>query len=98
VDFNYGDKATLGFLKKYNLEHSANKEGHYINNTDGIVSLLTNGYGYSVLSKRFVEPYLKSKQLAHLLPEKHLNLDFALAWYPRKEMPKYFKELIDQIN
>lgn len=98
VDFNYGDKVTLGFLKKYNLEHSANKEGHYINNTDGIVSLLTNGYGYSVLSKRFLEPYLKNKQLAHLMPDKHLNMDFALAWYPRKEMPKYFKELIEHIN
>ena len=25
-------------------------------------------------------------------------IDFALAWYPRKEMPKYFKELIKYIN
>ncbi len=98
VDFNYGDKITLGFLKKYKIEHLANKEGHYINNTDGLVSLLTIGRGYSVLSKKFVEPYIKSKQLIHLLPDKHTQVDFALAWYPRKEMPKYFKELIKQIN
>jgi len=98
VDFNYGDKVTLGFLKKYKIEHLANKEGHYINNTDGLVSLLTIGRGYSVLSKKFVEPYIKSKQLTHLLPDKYTKMDFALAWYPRKEMPKYFKELIKQIN
>ena len=98
VDFNYGDKVTLGFLKKYKIEHLANKEGHYINNTDGLVSLLTIGRGYSVLSKKFVEPYIKNKQLAHLLPDKHTKIDFALAWYPRKEMPKYFRELIKQIN
>ena len=98
VDFNYGDKVTLGFLKKYKIEHLANKEGHYINNTDGLVSLLTIGRGYSVLSKRFVEPYIKNKQLVHLLPDKHTKIDFALAWYPRKEMPKYFRELIKHIN
>ena len=98
VDFNYGDKVTLGFLKKYKIEHLANKEGHYVNNTDGLVSLLTIGRGYSVLSKKFVDPFIKSKQLAHLLPDKYTKMDFALAWYPRKEMPKYFKELIKQIN
>jgi len=98
VDFNYGDKVTLEFLRKYKIEYSANKEGHYVNNTDGLVSLLMNGSGYSVLSKKFVEPYVKNKQLAHLLPDKHTKMDFALAWYPRKEMPKYFKELIKQIN
>ena len=98
VDFNYGDKVTLEFLKKYKIEHLANKEGHYVNNTDGLLSLLTIGKGYSVLSKRFVEPYIKNKQLTHLLPDKHTKIAFALAWYPRKEMPKYFKELIKHIN
>jgi len=98
VDFNYGDKVTLSFLKKYNLDHLANKDGHYVNNTDGLVSLLTMGYGYSVLSKRFIDPYIKSKQLAHLLPDKHSKMDFVLAWYPRKEMPKYFMKIIDHIN
>jgi LysR family transcriptional regulator, chromosome initiation inhibitor len=98
VDFNYGDKVTLSFLKKYGLVHLAKKEGHYVNNTDALVSLITRGHGYSVLSKRFLEPYIKNKQLVQIMPDAFSKLDFALAWYPRHEMPKYFKKLIDLIN
>ncbi|MFH1223871.1 MAG: LysR family transcriptional regulator [Pseudomonadota bacterium] len=98
VDFNYGDKFTLLFLKKYGLTTLAKKEGHYVNNTDALVSLLINGHGYSVLSKRFVEPYIKNKQLVEIMPGKYSKIEFALAWYPRHEMPKYFKELIKLID
>lgn len=98
VDFNYGDKVTLEFLKKNKIEHLANKDGHYINNTDGIVALLCMEKGYSVLSKKFIEPYIKSKQLTALLPDKQTKMEFALAWYPRTEMPIYFKDLIKRIS
>lgn len=98
VDFNYGDKVTLSFLKKYGLAQLAKKEGHYVNNTDALISLITAGKGYSVLSKRFLEPYIRDKHLVQIMPEAFSKLDFALAWYPRHEMPKYFKRLIDLIN
>lgn len=98
VDFNYGDKITLSFLKKYGLSHLAKKEGHYVNNTDALVSLILGGHGYSVLSKRFLEPYIKTKQLVQLMPSSYSKVEFALAWYPRHEMPKYFERLINLIN
>ena len=98
VDFNYGDKVTLKFLNKYGIAKLAKKEGHYVNNTDALVSLITRAHGYSVLSKRFLEPYIKTKQLVQIMPGSFSKIDFALAWYPRHEMPKYFKRLIDLIN
>jgi LysR family transcriptional regulator, chromosome initiation inhibitor len=98
IDFNYGDKITLSFLKKYGLVHLTKKEGHYVNNTDALISLIIRGHGYSVLSKRFLEPYIKDKKLVQLMTGSFSKLDFALAWYPRHEMPKYFRKIIDLIN
>jgi LysR family transcriptional regulator, chromosome initiation inhibitor len=60
--------------------------------------MIVDGTGYSVLSKNFVEPYIKRKELVDLTPGKTSKIDFVLAWYPRREMPKYFKELIRLIN
>jgi len=98
IDFDYGEKVTLDLLRKYGLAYLAKKEGHYVNNTDALASLLINGHGYSVLSKKFIEPYIKNKELAELMPDKHSKIEFALAWYPRHEMPKYFQSLIKLIN
>jgi len=98
VDFNMNDKFTLEYLKKYRLDNFARKEGHYVNNTDALVSIIKNEKGYSVLSKRFVEPYIKRKELADINDGKEARIGFALAWYPRHEMPKYFKEIIKAIR
>ena len=98
VDFNMNDKFTLEYLKKYRLDNFARREGHYVNNTDALVSIITSEHGYSVLSKRFVEPYIKRKELADINDGKEARIGFALAWYRRQEMPKYFKEIIKAIR
>ncbi|MCX6111854.1 MAG: LysR family transcriptional regulator [Proteobacteria bacterium] len=98
VDFNMNDKFTLEYLKKYHLDNFARKEGHHVNNTDALVSMVINEQGYSVLSKKFVEPYIKRKELIDINDGKVAKIGFALAWYPRHEMPKYFKEIIRVIN
>jgi DNA-binding transcriptional LysR family regulator len=98
IDFNINEKFTLEYLKKHKLETLARKDGHYVNNTDALISMINAGLGYSVLSKNFVEPYIKNKQMVELRPDKPVKIDFVLAWYPRREMPKYFKEIIKLIN
>jgi LysR family transcriptional regulator, chromosome initiation inhibitor len=98
IDFNINEKFTMEYLKKQNLLNLAKKDGHYVNNTDALISMIVDGTGYSVLSKNFVEPYIKRKELVDLTPGKTSKIDFVLAWYPRREMPKYFKELIRLIN
>lgn len=98
IDFNVSEKFTLEYLKRHKLETLARKDGHYVNNTDALISMINAGAGYSVLSKNFVEPYIKDKQMVELSPNKAVKIDFVLAWYPRREMPKYFREIIKLIN
>lgn len=98
IDFNVSEKFTLEYLKRHKLETLARKDGHYVNNTDALISMINAGVGYSVLSKNFVEPYIKDKQMVELSPNKAVKIDFVLAWYPRREMPKYFREIIKLIN
>lgn len=98
IDFNASDKATFQFLKKYGLVEKCVKERHLANNIDALASLIAKGHGYSVLTRKFAEPLFRAKQIIHLMEGKGLELEFALAWYPRHEMPSYFEQLIKSIK
>jgi len=98
VDFNASDDATFQFLQKFDLFDGCIKERHLANNTDTLASLVANGCGYSVLTRRFAEPLIKAKQVINLNEKWELAVDFALAWYPRHEMPPYFARLIKSIK
>ncbi len=98
VDFNATDKATFQFLKKFNLFEKCIRERHLANNIDALASLIAKGCGYSVLTRKFAEPLFRAKQIIDLMPGRQLELEFALAWYPRHEMPPYFAKLIKSIK
>ena len=51
-----------------------------------------------MLTRKFAESLLKAKKLVNLNEEWELEMDFALAWYPRHEMPAYFAKLIKSIK
>jgi len=98
IDFHIQDECTLNFLKKYKLNKLINRERHFINNIDALTALIVAGQGFSVLSKKFATPYLKRKEIFNIFPDKSLKIEFALAWYPRKQMPSYFKNTIKAIK
>jgi LysR family transcriptional regulator (chromosome initiation inhibitor) len=98
VDFNETDEATFQFLIKHRLFDLARKERHLANNTDALAMLVAEGHGYSVLSEDFAALLINSQRLANIAPGKTLKVQFALAWYPRREMPDYFRELIRNIK
>ena len=98
IDFNEADDATFRYLKRYRLFSAARKERHFANNTDALASMITAGCGYSVLSENFARPLLEQGTIIELHPGRHIRLEFALAWYPRPEMPEYFSRLIRQIQ
>lgn len=98
VDFNPTDEFTINYLKQYGVYKHFKNERHFANNTDAITSLITAGQGYSVLSKKFAEPFVKDKSIYTIKPKQVYNVDFALAWYPRAQMPSYLRELIDSIK
>ena len=98
IDFYQDEEATLNYFKKYNLFNYYKKNGHFINNTDALLSLLINGLGYSVLPKAYIEDKLENKLLVNLNDNKYYEQKLALVWHPRQEMPKYFKDIIKAIK
>ncbi len=97
VDFNPSDDATFQYLKKHRLYDLAKKERHLANNTDALAMLVTEGCGYSVLSEDFASRLIERGEIVNKLPGKYHIIEFALAWYPRHEMPDYFRSIIKTI-
>ena len=98
VDFNPADDATFRYLEQFGLLQLARRERHLANNTDALAALVAEGHGYSVLSRDFAAPLLEDGRLITLNRGQSMKIEFALAWYPRHEMPAYFGRLIDEIH
>ena len=98
VDFNAGDDATHRYLEQHGLLALARRERHLANSTDALASLVELGHGYSVLSAAFVADRIRSGTLVGIHPGHDIGFEFALAWYPRHEMPAYFGQLIQEID
>lgn len=98
VDFDPQDNVTLDLLKKYKMAGKAQKIRHYANNIDALTYMIQQGLGYSCLTEEFAHPFIKEGSLCYLASELHLDHSVALAWYPRTEMPPYFKQLIDALT
>ncbi|MBC7428463.1 MAG: LysR family transcriptional regulator [Bacteriovorax sp.] len=99
IDFDQNDTYTFDFLDKYNLKTDVSTSRHYVNNTDALASMIASGAGYSVLSEELAMDFIDSKLLVDLAPGKYLDLaDLCLAWYPRPEMPLYFKEILQVVK
>ena len=47
IDFNQNDLMTFNFLDKYKLKTQVQKERHFANNTDALISMIVGGLGYS---------------------------------------------------
>ena len=97
IDFNQADDATFAFLRKCGLLDQARHRRHLANSPDAIATMVADGVGYSVLPEEFALPMIQSNRLVDLCPDQFLDDEIALAWYPRHEMPAYFKDLIAAI-
>ena len=95
IDFDENDNYTFDFLEKFHLAHEAKSSRHFVNNTDALASMISLGAGYSVLAEEMALELIKRHELIDLMPGKFLDLsDICLAWYPRPEMPPYFKDIL----
>ena len=98
VDFDEADDATFAFLREHDLLSGARRRRHLVNNPDVLAELVAGGFGYSVLVEDFAKSMLADGRLVDLCPGRHLDQWFALAWYPRQEMPGYFRALVDAVK
>ena len=98
IDFDVKDQMTFNLLEKYKLKSKARTERHYANNTDALASMVSDGIGYSVLAEQFAEPFIKKTQLLKLGADYFYDFKVALAWYPRHEMPDYFRAIVKALH
>lgn len=98
IDFDPKDQMTFHLLDKYKLKAKAGNERHFANNTDALTSMICAGVGFSVLSEEFAAPFVKRNELVQLDENYFYDFKIALAWYPRHEMPEYFKAITKAIS
>jgi LysR family transcriptional regulator, chromosome initiation inhibitor len=98
IDFDRSDAMTLAYLKKHHLQAKARSERLFVNSNEPLVHLFSEGIGYGVLTEEVAGPHLRSGSIALLHPSHHYENPLALAWYPRPELPAYFRAVLKALH
>lgn len=98
IDFNESDQTTLNYLKKFDLVSLLGKPRLFVNNNEAIIKLFRSGAGFGTLTQEIAKPYLESGDLIALNGGALMEDPLAIAWYPRPEMPGYFKAIVGLIK
>jgi DNA-binding transcriptional LysR family regulator len=97
IDFFPEDPFTFSYLKEYGLFEVARKSRHFVNNTELVAFMISEGLGYSVLTTEFLEPFLARHELSVLNQGKIFENPVSLAWYPRPILPDYFQDILEAL-
>lgn len=103
IDFNPQDEMTYNYIKQFKLLTDSQlktkfNSRHFANNTDALAQMVSQGWGYSVLTEEFWNLNKANTKLAVLDPGRSYQEQLALAWYPRLQMPDYMKEFIKRVK
>ncbi len=98
VDFDPGDQVTTMMLERFGLAAKARPDRHFVNNTDALASMVEDGAGYSALAVDFAAAWVAAGRLAPLGGRRHVDVEFALAWYPRRHMTAYFRDVVRDLK
>lgn len=96
--FHENDPTSLNYLKSFGLIKYLKRPRLFVNENLALSSLLKYGVGFGLLSKEIAEPILKKKELIDLNEGHTLKDPLALAWYPRSNMPVYFKDIVKALK
>lgn len=98
IDFDESDQTTLKYLKKFDLVSQLKKPRLYVNNNETIIKYFNRGIGLGTLTQEIAKPHIDAGDLAVLNGGAVMEDPLALAWYPRPQMPPYFKAIINAIK
>ncbi len=98
IDFSNQDPFTLDFLQFFNIEFDKNKPRHFINNTLMIPKLIESNLGVAVLDYYHYLEAKKTYNIFNLYPKKVFEIEWALVWHYRKQMPEYLKEIVERVK
>jgi LysR family transcriptional regulator (chromosome initiation inhibitor) len=92
------DPTGLDYLKTFDLLKHFKRSRFCVNENVTLIRLLELGLGFGVLPREIAEPLVKEGRLALLNQGRSYKIPFALAWYPRREMPEYFRHIVQTIT
>jgi len=98
IDFDESDQTSINYLKKFNLLSKLKKPRLFANNNETIIKLFSQGVGFGTLTQEIAKPHLDEGNLIILNGGAAMEDSLALTWYPRPEMPKYFRAIVDAIK
>jgi DNA-binding transcriptional LysR family regulator len=96
--YHPGDTTGIDYLRTFNLLERFNESRRCVSENITLIRLLECGLGFGVLPKEIAEPLIEDNKLALLNQGRSYKIRFALAWYPRKEMPGYFRDIVRMIK
>lgn len=98
IDFGESDQTSINYLKKFNLLSKLKKPRLFANNNEAIIKLFSQGVGFGTLTQEIAKQYLDSGRLIQLNGGAVMEDSLALTWYPRSEMPNYFRAVVSTIK
>jgi DNA-binding transcriptional LysR family regulator len=96
--FHPDDATSLTYLQQFGLLRYLKRPRLYVNENFALQQLLMAGAGIGILLTEIAAPLLRKRRLIALNDAKIMKDPIALAWYPRTEMPAYFRAVIDAIH
>jgi LysR family transcriptional regulator (chromosome initiation inhibitor) len=96
--FHREDSMGIDYLAKFNLLENLRNKRRFANENVVLIRSIELGLGFGVLPKEIASIYAEQGSLVTLNQGRALKVPFALAWYPRPEMPKYFAEAIKALT
>ncbi len=98
IDFDESDPTTLNYLKKFHLISALGRERLFVNSNEAIIKMFSRGIGFGTLTQEIARPHIESGDLIALNGGLVMEDALALTWYPRPEVPGYFKAIISSIK
>ena len=92
------DTTGLDYLRTFNLLEHFKKSRFCVSENITLVRVLELGLGFGVLPKEIAERLIQENKLVALNQGRSYRIRYALAWYPRAEMPDYFREIVRMIQ
>lgn len=96
--YHPGDTTGLDYLRTFQLQEGVKRSRLCVSENVTLIRLLELGLGFGVLPREIADPMVKEGKLTRLNQGRPYKIPFALAWYPRSEMPDYFRAVVRMIN
>lgn len=96
--YHPGDTTGIDYLRTFDLLEGFKGAKLCASENITLIRLLELGLGFGVLPREIAAPLIDEDKLVCLNQGRSHKIAFALAWYPRKEMPDYFREIVQMIK